>query len=163
MQTHARLFLIRAARIVRMLELKSSMKRIVWWYFSWPACLVRSRKPWPYELWLTSLAAVWTLWLGHNTSWSHKLGTKPLQRWTFPKMGDMFDPLFSLAEVSGEPLLITIKPLMQVFQDPGISVLYKNNVTVKWSMQWLSLIAYLPSQGAQECRMSNRTAPQEVN
>lgn len=46
-------------------------------------------------------------------------------------MGVMFDPLFSLAEVSGEPLLITIKPLMQVFPGPGISVLYKNNVTVK--------------------------------
>lgn len=44
-----------------MFELKSSMKGIVWWYFSWPACLVRSREPWPYELGLAALAAVSTL------------------------------------------------------------------------------------------------------
>lgn len=36
--------------IVRMFGIKSSMKGIVWWYFSWPACLVRSGKPWLCEL-----------------------------------------------------------------------------------------------------------------
>lgn len=48
METRAWLFLT-TPRIVRMFGIKSSMKRIVWWYFSWPACLVRSGKPWPCE------------------------------------------------------------------------------------------------------------------
>lgn len=48
METRAWLFLT-TRRIVRMFGIKSSMKRIVWWYFSWPACLVRSGKPWPCE------------------------------------------------------------------------------------------------------------------
>lgn len=43
MQTHARLFLMRGTRIVRMFELKLSVKRIVWWYFSWLPRLVRSK------------------------------------------------------------------------------------------------------------------------
>lgn len=42
-----------AVRSVRMLELKSSMKGIVCWYFSWPARLLGSRKPRPSELGLT--------------------------------------------------------------------------------------------------------------
>lgn len=49
MQTRVQLSLT-ALGIVRMFGIKSSMKRIVWWYFSWPACLVRSGKPWPCEL-----------------------------------------------------------------------------------------------------------------
>lgn len=48
METRAQLFLTTPG-IVRMFGIKSSMKRIVWWYFSWPACLVRSGKPWPCE------------------------------------------------------------------------------------------------------------------
>lgn len=49
MQTRVQLFLTTPG-IVRMFGIKSSMKRIVWWYFSWPACLVRSGKPWLCEL-----------------------------------------------------------------------------------------------------------------
>lgn len=53
MQTQTGRCVIGAARSVRMLELKSSMKGIVCWYFSWPAPLVGSRKPRPFELGLT--------------------------------------------------------------------------------------------------------------
>ena len=49
-------------------------------------------------------------------------------------MGFVFDPLFSVVEVSGEFLLITVKPERKLFPGAGISVLYKNNVTVEWSM-----------------------------
>lgn len=53
MQTQTGRCVTGAAPSVRMLELKSSMKGIVCWYFSWPAPLVRSRKPRPFELGLT--------------------------------------------------------------------------------------------------------------
>lgn len=88
MQTHARLFLIRAARIVRMFEIKSSMKGIVRWYFSWPACPVRSGRPWPFELGLSASAAVWILWLCHNISWSHHIRDE-----TFTEVGHSWKSL----------------------------------------------------------------------
>lgn len=53
MQTQTGRCVIGAVRSVRMLELKSSMKGIVCWYFSWPAPLVGSRKPRLFELGLT--------------------------------------------------------------------------------------------------------------
>lgn len=76
MQTQAQLFLTGGTRIVRIFELKSSVKRIVWWYFSWPAHLVRSRQPWPDELSLTALAVGSALWLDHSTSWIYRVFSK---------------------------------------------------------------------------------------
>lgn len=68
----------------------------------------------------------------------------------------MFDALFSLTEVLGESVLITIEAKMQGIPGPGILIIvYKNCVTDPWGN---SHIAYLPSLGAQEYRMSNVTA-----
>ncbi len=70
-----------------MFELKSSMKRIVQWYFSWPARLVRSRQPWPDESGLSALATGRTLLLGHNSSWPHQVRDKPVRGVDIPSVG----------------------------------------------------------------------------
>lgn len=102
MQTQTGRCVIGAARSVRMLELKSSMKGIVCWYFSWPAPLVGSRKPRPFELGLTCFGCG----LDHVIGSKQQLDSEEEE--TLFDGGFVFDPLFCLAEVSGEPLSMTV-------------------------------------------------------